>query len=668
MSHEALVRCCGHTLRFEVYPPDMPPCPWEPSPDWTVGSDVSGSLTVAPGEGVSVNEISGGAGYKLYIWDIGFTYDRLYDFGINWQWGWWRQNQITHEHQAILYPMPEHYRVPVGNLDCSHGLGQPCPPGCDCPGGGAWGDLPGAGIGAEGGGAGGRSAAQRHGGPAGGDGAGWNGGRGAALHGPSQGDPVNPWNGIELYQPASDLIIANRHTAPVGFDRFWSNRQAVNWYGTPGLASGWTHNWDYCVRDGGSPGTWHDLLLAMPSGGVVVFGVQLDQQGQPTGALLPPADAGCFGSGTPSATPGEWESCEITWRDGTTYCFEPHPTGVYAFGRMLNALGQGITCEHDDDRRLVSIQDDQTQSTLLSLSYSDGYLAQVRDHAGRQVAYLHEAQEVSGGGSVTALREVSLVSPVDEDEPLLRSRFGYADLPSLAYDYGYGDRLLLLTSITAPSPNGQTGTAYIRYFDTSYRVAETEDANGNITFYYTQSDGTVTTYQLSAEGEFVRQTDITYDGNGAVTSSTCTGCATSIEYDDPNFPYLPTSVTASDGKITTYTYDSYGNLLTTTDPRDVVITNTWDYTDVALGRLVQVERTVDNNTRTLAEYTYDATTGLVLTASSLEPGTTTGDLVTTTYTYDDLGNVLTVTAPGNNADATLVTTYEYETDGAWSQA
>ncbi|MCC7495755.1 MAG: RHS repeat protein, partial [Fimbriimonadaceae bacterium] len=286
------------------------------------------------------------------------------------------------------------------------------------------------------------------------------------------------------------------------------------------------------------------------------------------------------------------------------------------------------------------------------------------DHAGRCVHYLHELHE---GLEPVALTRVSQVAPLDEDEPALAYEYGYYSLPSPYYSYA-DEYFLLLHTISVPSATGDgLATATLEYYEYQYRVASSTDANGvRRAFAYGDGRAVVSTYD--ANGENAKHWQIDFNSNGQQTGSTCDGCATSIEYDDPNFPYLPTAVTASDGKVTTYTYDSYGNLLTTTDPRDVVITNTWDYNDFALGRLVQVERTVDNDTLTLAEYTYDATTGLVLTASSLEPGTTTGDLVTTTYTYDDLGNVLTVTAPGNNADATLVTTYEYETDGAWSQA
>jgi YD repeat-containing protein len=42
--------------------------------------------------------------------------------------------------------------------------------------------------------------------------------------------------------------------------------------------------------------------------------------------------------------------------------------------------------------------------------------------------------------------------------------------------------------------------------------------------------------------------------------------------------------------------------------------------------------------------------------------------MTTTFSYDSLGNVLTVVAPGNDATSTITTTLNYTTDGAYSQS
>jgi YD repeat-containing protein len=58
---------------------------------------------------------------------------------------------------------------------------------------------------------------------------------------------------------------------------------------------------------------------------------------------------------------------------------------------------------------------------------------------------------------------------------------------------------------------------------------------------------------------------------------------------------------------------------------------------------------------------------LLETVTGPRPGTTGGaQTVTTTYTYDALGNALTQVAPGNPDNQT--TTYNYTSDGAYSQS
>ena len=57
----------------------------------------------------------------------------------------------------------------------------------------------------------------------------------------------------------------------------------------------------------------------------------------------------------------------------------------------------------------------------------------------------------------------------------------------------------------------------------------------------------------------------------------------------------------------------------------------------------------------------------VIATSASMPATTTST-TTTTYTYDSLGNVLTVVTPGNNAASSITTTLNYTTDGTYSQS
>jgi YD repeat-containing protein len=53
--------------------------------------------------------------------------------------------------------------------------------------------------------------------------------------------------------------------------------------------------------------------------------------------------------------------------------------------------------------------------------------------------------------------------------------------------------------------------------------------------------------------------------------------------------------------------------------------------------------------------------------STPTPGTTNSTQVITTYTYDSLGNVLTIQTPGNNVASTITTTLNYTTDNSYVQ-
>lgn len=109
------------------------------------------------------------------------------------------------------------------------------------------------------------------------------------------------------------------------------------------------------------------------------------------------------------------------------------------------------------------------------------------------------------------------------------------------------------------------------------------------------------------------------------------------------------------------TYDSHGNTETVTNPRGITTTYTWDYTNFPLGRLMQVD--VAGKPSTTFEY-YEPS-GLLKKVSGTLPNGGTGSV---DYTYDSLGNVLTVTCPGNGTVSSITTTFNYTTDGAYSQS
>jgi YD repeat-containing protein len=95
----------------------------------------------------------------------------------------------------------------------------------------------------------------------------------------------------------------------------------------------------------------------------------------------------------------------------------------------------------------------------------------------------------------------------------------------------------------------------------------------------------------------------------------------------------------------------------------------WDYTAFPLGRLsyMQDYNLWEGTIRTATTFTYFAN-GLVKEINTPSPGEAgLGNTVTTSFTYDFLGNPLTVTRPANNSGTSLTTTFNYTSDGAYNQ-
>ena len=133
------------------------------------------------------------------------------------------------------------------------------------------------------------------------------------------------------------------------------------------------------------------------------------------------------------------------------------------------------------------------------------------------------------------------------------------------------------------------------------------------------------------------------------------------------------------------TWDNFGNLTSQTSPRGITTTSTYDYSHFALGELISVKE----GSKTSTLYSYDQTDGytdatgafvpcgLLTAVASPTPGSASGsnNRVTASFVYDltgrgnqprgslGLGNVVSVTAPGNNAVSAITTTFGYTGDG-----
>ncbi len=171
------------------------------------------------------------------------------------------------------------------------------------------------------------------------------------------------------------------------------------------------------------------------------------------------------------------------------------------------------------------------------------------------------------------------------------------------------------SSFQLTSETDATGRVTTFTYDTHYRVASITDANSH-----------TTSFQYNDRGQ---KTQITY----------ADGTSKSFAYDSVgNF----LSVTNELGKVTSYTYDGFRRPLTQTDPLGRITTYSYDATTPGNSSPILV--TYPSGKKVAATYT--ASWGYQTSSVTVGYGTT--DASTTSYGFDAVGNVTSVTDPKGN--------------------
>lgn len=273
---------------------------------------------------------------------------------------------------------------------------------------------------------------------------------------------------------------------------------------------------------------------------------------------------------------------------------------VNADGTYTRTLKDGTLQTFDASGILISIKDRNNNTT--TLSYSGGNLVAVTDSPGRSLSI------TASSGRIT-----SITDPAGQ-----------------TYNFTYNGNLL--TAVTDPA-----GNAWNYTYDANGRMLTKTDPAGF-------------------------QTNYAYDANGMLTSATDpTGLSKTLTYDNTNSAAqfvekdggvwnqqydsalnLPTQKTDPQGNVTSYTYDSNGNMLTKTDPDGSITTYTYD----AKSNLTSITDTLGQTTT----YTYNNFSEVTLMKDPLG--------YSTLYTYDAQGNLLSSTNPTG-----ATTNYQYDVKG-----
>jgi RHS repeat-associated protein len=314
-----------------------------------------------------------------------------------------------------------------------------------------------------------------------------------------------------------------------------------------------------------------------------------------------------------------------------------------------NAAGQVLT------------ETDQLGKTTTSTYDDAGNLLTKTDGNGKVTAYVYDnANRVT---SVTAADGgVSLTSYDDAGNKLTET-----DPLGHVTTHTYDSANRLVSSTTA------SGAKTTMFYDANGNLVKQVEPRGNVVG--ANPDDYATTFTYDAAGRVLTETDPL----AHVTTHVYDAVGNEIQVTDPNGKTTVSvydarnrlsTVTAPDGGVTTYTYDAEGNKLTVKDPRNNITASTYDdanrlasVTKPSGGKTTYAYDANGNQTSMVeargnvsgcgcaAQYTW--TTAFDRANRKLSETSPLGHV--TSYTYDGVGNQLTVTDANNHQ---TVTTYD----------
>jgi RHS repeat-associated protein len=489
--------------------------------------------------------------------------------------------------------------------------------------------------------------------------------------GPTCGDPVNLATGEEEYHPEPDLVVYN----PIGPAVVWQREygslrgpfltpSGLYPYAQSTLGYGWNTNYDLQVIVSADT---TQASLNMPNGGSFLFNVPF----VPT-AGNPQAVCTAATNSVPMLCSWNYNSdgslsFTFTQTDHSQWVFSS--LNGYALTRMVDRNGNFINFVYNtpgsNPGYQLSAITDSNGVPLLTLQHNSNFNLTAAVDRYHRAVYYQAKQFPNFGISVPFADELTQVSQVVRQGTQVRPiRFQYGYEANTTGE-GTG-QIPVLHTITVPSPTGRgVSTATINY--NGVYVGSITDANGNTTTY-TQVDYSDTRVTITdPRGKVAYSYTVNFDAQMRTISRT-DGTNQTLVYQAAYFadnPYQPQSVTDGNNHTTSYTYDPYGQVQTVTSPRNVVTTYTRDYSAFPLGELTQIQE----GTKSPITLTHYEPSGLIKTITTPMPGTAgSTQTAATTFTYDVLGNVLTVARPGNDTTSTITTTFNYTQDGAYRQA
>lgn len=349
-------------------------------------------------------------------------------------------------------------------------------------------------------------------------------------------------------------------------------------------------------------------------------------------------------------------------------------------GTFVYRYLQGDVLRFDSNRRLVSMVD--RNGNITTLSYTGSNLTSITDTVGRTITLAY-----SGNRITSATDPLNRVWTYEYETGSGLTKVTDPNGNFMRYGYGIAGRLISVTDKLGVVMKEIT-------YDNGGRISQQKFADNSVENYtYQLSGGVVTsttatdsllrskTFRFNVAGQIINRTDElgqtvriernltnnlptliegscgcseevrTFDTRGNLTSSIDRqGKTITYEY-NANFN-LVTKITDKLNRITTFTYDNRGNLLSVINP----LNQTTNYTYDSFGQLTSITDPLSHTTT----FEYDARGNLTAIVDALNNRVTMEyDILgrrtamldalnrRTTYTYDGLDRLLTVTDPNN---------------------
>ncbi len=320
----------------------------------------------------------------------------------------------------------------------------------------------------------------------------------------------------------------------------------------------------------------------------------------------------------------------------------------------LLTTAKGVKYYFDSPRHHHVTRVESRQGYAIDFSYNgDGRLTEMTDIYGRKLLFRYDSE-----GHLTQITDPN-VTPnrplnlsYDDDDNLISVTDPTGALTRYTYDPGHR-----LTSITDPRGHQLT----IEY-DAQGRVTALHTSLSSRTFSYSsREDGSLQCAVANVMGDQIKVVRYTYDERLRVTRIINGNSAVFITYDDNDHPI---SVTDETGQVTRYAYNSNGNITSITDPLGHTVHFSYhpDFKFItsatdALGRTTTVLYDEHGNA---VRVTLPGNRVYTLTYDALGRRTSVTDPLgnTTSYAYDQFGNRSVIT------DATgAVTHFTYDAAG-----